>query len=171
VAEQNQKYLDYLDKEMTIMGILSTFTVAIVALFLQQIGSAEEAKRTLLYFLWQEERWYIILGSVSILLAATLFYLQRADLAWHYGRLARAADETNNPTNGVEFLKEADSWATWIPYVWGFKFLWIGLNLYLWAFATIDTSIPQQWWWMPFVVVIILLLIGAFQTWLQLAFS
>src|SRR5262245_45379342 len=36
-------YLAYLDKEMTIMGILSTFCVAVIALMVDRVGSAEIA--------------------------------------------------------------------------------------------------------------------------------
>jgi hypothetical protein len=184
MAEQNTKYLDYLDKEMTIMGILSTFAVAMVALFLQQIGTAEPTKNSLFYSLWQTEFPYIITGSVGVLVSAIIFYLQRADLAWHYGRLAQAIDKASgtsmkgedalaagNKTNIPEkLLDEADSWETWIPYFWAFKFLWIGLALYLWAFLDVQLHLKGLWLLVPITWTVVFLLMGCFQRWLHLRY-
>lgn len=108
MADQKQSYLEYLDKEMTILGILSTFAVAVVALFLQQIGSAENGK--LFFALWTQAGWYVLAGSVSILLSAVCFYNQRAILARHYGRLARNTDEGGDPETLKNLLDDADSW-------------------------------------------------------------
>ena len=168
MADDKQKYLEYLDKEMTIMGILSTFAVLIVSLLLQQIGSAEEHK--LFNSIWKEEGWYILVGSASTLIAAMLFYLQRADLAWHYGRLARAEDGAEDSASKADFLKEADSWATWIPYIWGFKFLYIGFLTFYWAFVEKQSGVKLAWWITTGAVVVILGLIGLFQTWLHREF-
>jgi hypothetical protein len=162
MADDKQKYLEYLDKEMTIMGILSTFAVLIVSLLLQQIGSAEVGK--LFNSIWEEEGWYILVGSASTLIAAMLFYLQRADLAWHYGRLARAEDEAEDSAS------KADSWATWIPYIWGFKFLYIGFLTFYWAFVENLSGVKFKWWIITGAVVVILGLIGLFQTWLHRQF-
>lgn len=51
MANTASSYLEYLDKEMTIMGILSTFCVAVVALVLDRVGSADLSKQTV-FSLW-----------------------------------------------------------------------------------------------------------------------
>jgi hypothetical protein len=88
MANDANNYLQYLDKEMTIMGILSTFCVAVVALVLDRVGSAEPSKQTFFYFLWKNQSFYIVLGSSCIALAAALFYQQRSALAWFYGQIS-----------------------------------------------------------------------------------
>ena len=53
-------YLDYLDKEMTIMGLLSTFCVAVVALALERVASAKEGG---LVAVWELGYRFIVIGS------------------------------------------------------------------------------------------------------------
>ena len=77
-TDMSNKYLDYLDKEMTVMGILSTFSVAVVALVLDRVGSAEANKGSFFYLLWHGlechagQAGYILIGSFSVSLAALL---------------------------------------------------------------------------------------------------
>jgi hypothetical protein len=144
MAEQNRNFLEYLDKEMTIMGILSSFAIAGVGLFIKDIVSAEPQKQVLLCSLWSHSWLYILCGSGSILVSAGLFYRQRAELAWYYGQIALAMDSANEGREG-ELRKEADSWAAWISYFSAFKFLWIGILAYTWAFLRLKEKIGGAW--------------------------
>ncbi len=74
MANDANNYLQYLDKEMTIMGILSTFCVAVVALVLDRVGSTDSSKQTIFYLLWKDQSSYIVLGSSRVALAAALVY-------------------------------------------------------------------------------------------------
>ena len=74
------KYLEYLDKEMAIMGILSTFCAAVVALVLDRICGAELDKKSLFVRLWREDSTFVILRLVSTGIAGALFYKQRSAL-------------------------------------------------------------------------------------------
>jgi hypothetical protein len=108
-------YLEYLDKEMTIMGILSAFSVAVPALVIERIASAPNG--TFLNLLWNSSRAQFWLSSGLMLLAASFFYIERASLAWHYGQtLISIAIPTYNSRNWKQWIKDADSWATWRPY-------------------------------------------------------
>jgi hypothetical protein len=147
MVEQKRNFLEYLDKEMTIMGILSSFAVASVALFLNSIGSAEPQKQVLFYFLWSHSWWYILWGSACILASAALFYRQRAELAWYYGQISLAMD-AGGPVNARrerELRREADSWAAWISYFAALKFLWIGILTYASAFLRLKRHIGGGW--------------------------
>jgi hypothetical protein len=78
-------YLNYLDKEMTIMGILSTFAIAVPAFVLERAFSAGSGFFYDLRTLGQN---YLLTGSALMLLAAAAFYKQRSQLAWYYGQIA-----------------------------------------------------------------------------------
>jgi len=60
-------YLEYLDKEMTIMGILSTFCVAAAALLIDPVGSAEH--NTFFGGLAQSHIVQVLIGSGLLMLA------------------------------------------------------------------------------------------------------
>jgi hypothetical protein len=82
------KYLEYLDKEMAIMGILSTFCAAVVALVLDRICGAELDKKSLFVRLWREDSTFVILRLVSTGIAGALFYSSDRPLAWFYGHIS-----------------------------------------------------------------------------------
>jgi hypothetical protein len=140
-------FLEYLDKEMTIMGILSTFSVGAIALFLNQVGSADLTKQTLFSLLWLRAPWYVLVGSAWILMAAGLFYNQRSTLAFYYGQITLATEAPNqiNSLDSVEWMKEADSWETWIAYRVAFSSLWLGI--FTEAFAFLQLRLKQHWTW------------------------
>ena len=116
---------------MTIMGILSTFCIAAVALVLDRIGSADLEKKTLFALLWRDQRLFVLLGSSCVALAAALFYQQRSALAWFYGQISLSIESPS--INGIEtddWYKDADSWATWTPYQSAFTALTVGITFY-----------------------------------------
>ncbi|HEV3100507.1 MAG TPA: hypothetical protein VGY75_12405 [Candidatus Udaeobacter sp.] len=117
-------YLGYLSKEMNIMGILSTFCVAVPALVLERLASA--AKDTDLATIWTSGKTYFWIASALLLVSASLFYKQRSLLAFYYGRIALG--EPPLPHVSVPDYKTwtdwADSWTTWIPYHAAF---WVGV--------------------------------------------
>jgi hypothetical protein len=124
-------YLEYLDKEMTIMGILSAASVATPAGILNAIATKDNAVASAF---WNVGESFIITASVYCLLAASCFYKQRSQLAWLYGQicLAEALHDKNSALAKVrDWLEEADSWGSWWPYSWGFTFLVAGFVDYL----------------------------------------
>jgi hypothetical protein len=84
-VEGTKAYLEYLDKEMTIMGILSTFCVAAAALVIDRVGSAEHDS----FFggLAKSHIVQVLIGSGLLILAGLYFYLQRSTLAFFYGSI------------------------------------------------------------------------------------
>src|SRR6478609_344159 len=85
MSHNQSSYLDYLDKEMSIMGILSTFCVIVVAGTSKEIL---EADKGLLCQMAASGFGYFMSGSVVIMVAAFLFYYQRSILAYHYGQIS-----------------------------------------------------------------------------------
>jgi hypothetical protein len=150
MAEQVKEYLDYLDKEMTIMGILSTFCVAAVALVLDRIGNADLSKPSLFAWLWSHEALHILIGSGWLVIAALFFYLQRSTLAFYYGGLAMSvADPSVNERETAEWLKDANSWATWLRYRTAFMCLVLSfLTFSIALVGAINPARQMPLWWL-----------------------
>lgn len=117
-----KQYLDYLDKEMTIAGILSTFSVALAAGCVEFPATAQAG--TYLAELFLSSKSFIWFGSGMMMLSAGLFYWQRALLAHDYGQISLSlslGEHTGKTTE--EWMKKADSWPTWIPHDCGIIFV------------------------------------------------
>jgi hypothetical protein len=105
-----KQYLDYLDKEMTIMGILSTFCVAAAALVVDRIGTAD--KGSMFKTLQSDPSPSVLVGSGFLLCAALCFYLQRSRLAHYYGGICISqASHSAQPYPTETWLVDAYSWA------------------------------------------------------------
>ena len=105
-------YLDYLDKEMTIMGVLSAFCAAILALVFK---TGLEGTNALAQRLWQEAPRQITVALSGLIAATLLFYLQRSLLAWYYGQIA-IAQVKGEEGLAEKLINEADGWDTWLRY-------------------------------------------------------
>jgi|SRR5208282_1065974 len=131
MATDTKKYLEYLDKEMTIMGILSAVAIAAPAGVLNVLlGDKNTFKDQLL----AAGPFFVILGSVSCVLAALAFYGQRSRLAWHYGQICLAEsldDSASGLAESEKYMLGADSWETWVRYQWGFTTLVTGFAYYI----------------------------------------
>lgn len=135
------------------MGILSTFSVAVAALILDRVGSAERDKGSFFYCLWHGSKGhagqagYILLGSFSVSLAALLFYSQRSTLAWFYGQISLSIESPQ--VSGVDtedWYRDADSWATWTLYQLAFTVLVIGFASYGYAVVrAVGLVAPSAW--------------------------
>jgi hypothetical protein len=119
-----ESYLSYLDKEMSIMGILCAFcvlTVAGVANALKDVGSD-----TLASSIWEDSSFYIGTACACMMPAALFFYRQRSLLAWYYGQIALAQVPGQNGSLR-EWLSDADGWTTWRWYQAAFAVLLAGV--------------------------------------------
>ena len=99
------------------------------------------------HFLWKTQSFYIVLGSLCVALAAALFYRQRSALAWFYGQISLSIESP--AVNGIDteaWYKDADSWATWIPYQSAFTALVVGCWLYLYALTTTASLLSIPFW-------------------------
>jgi hypothetical protein len=107
-------YLDYLDKEMTSLGVLSTFSVGFASLVLDRIvGNAD--KITFFGTLWKQHIGGVLGASLILITAAWMFFKQRSDLGYFYGGIAMSVAKTLPGEWGLQnWLIEADSWNTWI---------------------------------------------------------
>jgi hypothetical protein len=130
MAIDTKKYLEYLDKEMTIMGILSAIAIATPAGVLNALLGY---KSTFKDQLWGAGPYLILVGSVFCVVSAGLFYKQRSLLAWYYGQMCLVEsldDNSHIPERLQEYMRGADSWKTWIPYTLGFTALVAGFVEY-----------------------------------------
>jgi hypothetical protein len=115
-----ERYLTYLDKEMTIMGILSGFCVATLAASIKVFTSKDASAAQLL---WQVCPLPILLAHAMLLFAALAFYRQRSLLAWYYGQIALEDSGYSTGCDLYQWLANADGWDTWINHQRGFWFL------------------------------------------------
>ena len=134
-------YLEYLDKEMTIMGVLSGFAVGSVVLVMHAF-TTDSSHSTLVQSIWDGSAALVIVATAAQLVAALFFYKQRSVLAWHYGQLCLAlfSDGPHKHASTRAQLDDADSWATWIAYRIAFASLCIGYAYY--GVAVIATRFP-----------------------------
>jgi hypothetical protein len=138
-------YLDYLDKEMTIMGVLSAVSIAAPAAILNSFMGDHPSSFN--GELWKEEHFFIVFGSILCVAAALHFYKERSTLAWFHGQISLTGvleDATSSSAELRELLREADSWETWIPYSWGFTTLVSGALFYMFAILLFLIS-PNSW--------------------------
>jgi hypothetical protein len=128
VAEVAKPYLDYLDKEMTIEGILSAFCVAVGGVAFDRVLAVKADGASPFVGQLQEFSYPFVLAAIAGLVTAALFfYLQRSALAWHYGEISFAvatelAGEAGEASL-LESLDDAHSWSAWNRYKFGWSFL------------------------------------------------
>ena len=163
IADSAKPYLDYLDKEMTIEGILSAFCVAVGAVVFDRIlgakgDSASGLVAALQYFSYP----YVLAAIVGLMAAALFFYLQRSALAWRYGELSLVIAELmvsrTDEDNTTVFMDSLEvSRSLWNRYKFGWSFLAVTAVEVLFAlfFAIKRWSLPDVHWLIagfPFLV-------------------
>jgi hypothetical protein len=145
VPEMDTKpYLEYLDKEMTIMGILSAVSVLAPGGILSALVANVKDKGLALE-IWNAGGLFIVGGSMLCIVAALFFYRQRSRLAWFYGQICLNETLAKGDLASRELILDADSWETWWSYSCGFTFLIAGFVEYLLAFATLLLPTFVQW--------------------------
>lgn len=131
LAESTKPYLDYLDKEMTIQGILSGFCVAAGALAFDRVLAIKaDSPSSLVADLQSFSYPYALAAIVGLMTAAAFFYAQRSQLAWLHGQISLAVTRemqgtpappnTNSLADGIDI---GDSWSLWSRYKFGISFL------------------------------------------------
>ena len=147
-VDATKTYLEYLDKEMTIMGILSTFSIAAAGLVIDRVGSAQHDS----FFggLAGDHIVQVLIGSGLLMLAGLYFYLQRSTLAFFYGSICMSIAKRAGHNGDTErWLIEVDSWATWLRYRLGFLFLTLAAVFFMFlTFQTIRPARPLGWVWL-----------------------
>jgi hypothetical protein len=155
----HQVYLKYLDKEMTIMGILSAFAVIAPSVILDRTFGASSLAGGA--SLWSSQPGLISLASAMMFLAALFFYRQRSDLALTYGQIAISLTPSayDSPTTG-ELVHDSDRWSAWKQYFRGFGFVALAFACYVQALVAYEgwlTVAGSRW--------ITLLLFGSIALW------
>lgn len=152
VPDGIKPYLEYLDKEMTIMGVISAFCVGASALVIERAAAA--AKGTPLSLLWNSGRTHLVLGSACLLAAALFFYRQRSLLAFYYGQICLSVSPYQTEVASTyDGLKEVDSWATWLHYRRAFGF--VSLGFFDYGLAVARTPVPRLGGWPDMVTIYI----------------
>lgn len=144
---ETKPYLEYLDKEMAIMGILSAVSVIAPGGILSALLAGEKGTPNAAGQLWNSCSGFILAGATFCIVSALYFYKERSTLAWFYGQIC--LKEALNPTDFEEiqnWLKDADSWEAWWPYSCAFTLLIAGFVEYL--LASVFYLFPGHWRWL-----------------------
>jgi hypothetical protein len=153
--EATKPYLDYLEREMTIQGILSTFCIVASAAALDRVLAVEPDKTSQFVLKVQAVACpYFVCAIVALVSTAWFFYWQRSELAWLNGQIGLAVlRETRGlkvPKDGwtmEELIEQADSWSIWAPYKCGLTLLAISAAEIALVFivASFGTTSPSHW--------------------------
>jgi hypothetical protein len=162
VGEPTKSYLDYLDKEMTIMGILSTFCVAAASLIIDRLSSAVATNIGTPFFarVATLHPVQIYLGAALLMLAGLFFYLQRSRLALFYGGICMSVAMPDLAGWTVEdWLTEAYSYAAWIRYRVAFIILTAAGIVF--AFGIVETIYPNpSYLWKAELILLLPIMLG-----------
>jgi hypothetical protein len=165
-GDDTAPYLGYLSKEMTIMGILSTFCIAATGLVLKFSTNAPESHW--LHDPLENSKELVSAGCGALVMAAYLFYRQRSMLAWHYGQISLALVPGGHPyKKGLRSLiVDADTWSTWISYRIAKNFMFFGF----FEFSLIVVRANTGWQWInnrtvSLIVPICLIIVLSFINW------
>jgi hypothetical protein len=123
-------FLRYLDKEMTIMGILSAFCAAVIAAVLSKVFEKPGDQTELMRHVIAYGQWLLGLGIVATATAMWLFYQQRATLAYHFGQVSYHLSLSDYNT-AEEAIVDSHEWSIWFPYYYGLGFLLIAIASFL----------------------------------------
>lgn len=151
------KYLEYLNTEMTIMGILTAFAGAVPSFVLDRTAGSKEA--TWLSALWISNSTLVLLGSCCLFLAALYFYRQRSLLAYYAGQIALDGTPASfGDKTLAEWITEADLWTKWDYYARAFSLTTLGFIYYGVALVAGQTPAPAAFgsgiYLFPFVAVL-----------------
>jgi len=144
MVTEPKPYLNYLDKEMRIMGILSAFCVAVLALVVDKDRWREGFD--CLIFALDASSGDLVDWRGRAVGRCAIFYRQRSHLAWYYGQISLAQVQNAEAENSVgEWLRDADSSETWLFYRDGFASLSFGFFQFAVAVAQqqLSTTYPR----------------------------
>jgi hypothetical protein len=108
-------YLDYMDKEMTFCGIITTFSLACVLFMMDKMFSSIKTNDTTIQIDFKSI--YFLMSIISLVIAAFLLFKLRANLAYNYGQISLEITSKGFTGKPIEsWLKDVDSWEFWNPY-------------------------------------------------------
>jgi hypothetical protein len=115
--DAGNRYVEYLDKEMTIMGILSTFCMVVVGGCATLLSDVAKEQHGWFTSFWHAQGPFILCGSAAIVLSAFLFYRQRSLLSYCVGQIHLSSKYQECADGSPRELHErANSWKTWRYY-------------------------------------------------------
>ena len=107
-------YLDYIDKEMTFCGIITTFSLACVLFMTDKLLSKPEASIGINF-----KSFYFIAVLIALTVSAFLLFLQRSRLANRYGQISLETAQPDFTGKTIaKWLEEVDAWKFWYPYLY-----------------------------------------------------
>jgi len=111
-------YLDYLDKEMTFCGIITTFSLACVLFMMDKLFST--AKPQTSTFTIDFSSTYFVSTLLLFTISAYLLFRQRAELAFYYGQISLEFTSPGYTGKTMRyFFNQVDSWKFWYKYFYG----------------------------------------------------
>jgi hypothetical protein len=120
VLDGTKPCLDYLDKEMTIQGVLSAFSFAAAAALFSGILAPANRTSELVHTVQCSGTPYLLAGCVFLVVSGAVFYGERATLSSLYQVMALATAyeslDQKHPSDSPSVLgclNDLDSWYLW----------------------------------------------------------
>jgi len=162
-----QPYIEYLDKESTLVGLLATFAVASAGLLLQATLGAKDASQAAV--LWVRSRGYVASSAALGVTAAVAFFRERSLLAYYIGQLSLAhalggappEEPGDDPMTTTDLLLAANSWSTWFWYQVGWIFLGAAAAAFVAGLVASSLTSLQSTFWQFIINVTIVVLAAA----------
>lgn len=119
-----KNYTSYLENEMAIMGILSTFCVIAVGACITVLSGTTKEHGPWFRSFWHDQGPFILSGMTAMLLSGFQFYRQRSILSYFVGQIYLGLYSPELADGSVHRLHErANDWFTWRFYRIGFLLL------------------------------------------------
>ena len=138
-------YLDYLDREMRLLGILSTFCIAVASLIVGNVLNA--ASGSFLGNLWSNRSTAILFGLGAIIYAALEFFRQQRYYSYCYGQITRVWVRKCPTKKLLEELNRAEQWMAQRRYSRGKLALYAGFLQIGLVILDNQLILNNQWQW------------------------
>lgn len=117
-----KSYLDYIDKEITFCGIITTFSLACVLFIMDKLFTNNKSESQTVYIDFTSI--YFIIVLLCLVISAYLLFKQRSNLAHHYGQICLEIYKIGFTGKDINsWLNEIDNWNFWRLYFYGVSLL------------------------------------------------
>jgi hypothetical protein len=131
-------FLDYLEKENTILGVISTFCILAAAFVIKEVLSASSGQ---IEQVAKDAITYIYIGSALMFYAGHRYFRQRSLIAWYQGQISLAIVHDDKRLLN-DTINEVDTRFAWRYYNTASVITWFAFIEY--SFALITTGSQFQ---------------------------
>ncbi len=146
--EKAKYYLDYIDKEMTFAGIITTFCVGCLLFMVDKLFPKEIAASDLHAHVTDFHNIYFIVPMIYLAFSTFLLIWHRSKMAFYYGQIALEIYTENFSIDIMDrLLQRIDRWPFWFKYFLSFSLIICAfLLLCVFVFSTQFNNLKSIFW-------------------------